>query len=365
MAELIIVLGPTAVGKTDYSIDLALRYASPVISCDSRQIYREMKIGTAPPSDEQLARVRHYFIGTRSVTDPPYTAGRYELDALALLEELFREHDTLVMAGGSGLYIDALCNGLDDFPDVDPSIRESLMERLEKEGLEALRFELRRLDPETFESIDTANRQRVVRALEVCIGTGRPFSSFKTSAGSASKTLEGSAFRTSKGLAFEASAGLSPKASAGSAFEASAGLSSKASAGSSSTASAGSAFGTSAGSSSKASVGSTFKTSAGKTRPFTIRKIGLTRPRQELYDRINRRVDLMMEAGLEEEARSLLQYRDLPALNTVGYRELFGYFDGKYPLEEAVRLIKRNTRHYAKKQLTYWGRDNSIEWITL
>lgn len=285
MAELVIVLGPTAVGKTDYSIDLALRYASPVISCDSRQIYREMKIGTAPPSDEQLARVRHYFIGTRSVTDPPYTAGRYELDALALLEGLFREHDTLVMAGGSGLYIDALCNGLDDFPDVDPSIRESLMERLEKEGLEALRFELRRLDPETFESIDTANRQRVVRALEVCIGTGRPFSSFKTS--------------------------------------------------------------------------------AGKTRPFTIRKIGLTRPRQELYDRINKRVDLMMEAGLEAEARSLLPYRDLPALNTVGYRELFGYFDGKYPLEEAVRLIKLNTRHYAKKQLTYWGRDDSIEWLTL
>ena len=285
MAELVIVLGPTAVGKTDYSIDLALRYASPVISCDSRQIYREMKIGTAPPSDEQLARVRHYFIGTRSVTDPPYTAGRYELDALALIEELFREHDTLVMAGGSGLYIDALCDGLDDFPDVDPSIRESLMERLEKEGLEALRFELRRLDPETFESIDTANRQRVVRALEVCIGTGRPFSSFKTS--------------------------------------------------------------------------------AGKTRPFTIRKIGLTRQRKELYDRINRRVDLMMEAGLEAEARLLLQYRDLPALNTVGYRELFGYFDGKYPLEEAVRLIKRNTRHYAKKQLTYWGRDDSIEWLTL
>ncbi|MBQ7575694.1 MAG: tRNA (adenosine(37)-N6)-dimethylallyltransferase MiaA [Bacteroidales bacterium] len=285
MAELVIVLGPTAVGKTDYSIDLALGYGSPVISCDSRQIYREMKIGTAPPSDEQLARVKHYFIGTRSVTDPPYTAGRYELDALALLEELFREHDTLVMAGGSGLYIDALCDGLDDFPDVDPSIRAGLMERLEKEGLEALRFELRRLDPATFESIDTANRQRVVRALEVCIGTGRPFSSFKTS--------------------------------------------------------------------------------AGKTRPFTIRKIGLTRPRQELYDRINRRVDLMMEAGLEAEARSLLKYRDLPALNTVGYRELFGYFDGKYPLEEAVRLIKRNTRHYAKKQLTYWGRDDSIEWITL
>ncbi|MCQ2137127.1 MAG: tRNA (adenosine(37)-N6)-dimethylallyltransferase MiaA [Bacteroidales bacterium] len=284
MPELVIVLGPTAVGKTDYSIGLAHEYGSPVISCDSRQIYREMKIGTAPPSAEQLAAVPHYFIGTRSVTEP-YTAGKYELDALALLDELFRDHSTLVMCGGSGLYIDALCNGLDAFPDVDPQIREDLMTRLENEGLEALRFELRRLDPQTYESIDPANRQRVVRALEVCIGTGRPFSSYKTA--------------------------------------------------------------------------------AARERPFSIRKIGLTREREELYDRINRRVDLMMEAGLEEEARSLIPYRDLPALNTVGYRELFDCFDGKYPLEEAVRLIKRNTRHYAKKQLTYWGRDDSIEWMQL
>ena len=284
MPELVIVLGPTAVGKTDYSIGLAREYGSPVISCDSRQIFREMKIGTAPPSAEQLAAVPHYFIGTRSVTEP-YTAGKYELDALALLDELFRDHGTLVMCRGSGLYIDALCNGLDAFPDVDPQIRENLMTRLENEGLEALRFELRRLDPQTYESIDPANRQRVVRALEVCIGTGRPFSSFKTA--------------------------------------------------------------------------------AARERPFSIRKIGLTREREELYDRINRRVDLMMEAGLEAEARSLLPYRDLPALNTVGYRELFDCFDGKYPLEEAVRLIKRNTRHYAKKQLTYWGRDDSIEWRRL
>lgn len=284
MSELIIVLGPTAVGKTDYSIDLALRYGSPVVSCDSRQIYREMKIGTAPPSEEQLARVRHYFIGSHSITQP-YTAGMYEVEALALLDELFRTHDTIVMAGGSGLYIDALCNGLDDFPDIDPSVREKLMERLEKEGLESLRFDLKLLDPMTFRTIDTANRQRVVRALEVCIGTGRPFSSYKTS--------------------------------------------------------------------------------AAKDRPFSIRKIGLTRDRAELYDRIDRRVDAMMAAGLEAEARSLLPHRDLPALNTVGYRELFGCFDGLYPLEEAVRLIKRNTRHYAKKQLSYWGRDDSIEWITL
>ena len=285
MAELVIVLGPTAVGKTAYAIDLALRYGSPVISCDSRQIYREMKIGTAPPSEEEMALVKHYFIGTRSVCDPPYTAGRYELDALALVQELFKNHDTLVMAGGSGLYIDAFCNGLDAFPDVDPSVRQGLLDRLEKEGLEPLRFELRRLDPETFATIDTANRQRVVRALEVCIGTGKSFSSFKTA----------------------------PSAK----------------------------------------------------RPFTIRKIGLNRDRKELYDRIDRRVDLMMEAGLEQEARSLLPYRNLPALNTVGYREMFGYFDGKYPLEEAVRLVKRNSRHYAKKQLTYWGRDDSIEWTML
>ena len=284
MSELIIVLGPTAVGKTDYSIDLALKHGSPVISCDSRQIYREMKIGTAPPSEEQLARVPHYFIGSRSITEP-YTAGKYELDALALLDELFRDHSTLVMAGGSGLYIDALCNGLDAFPDVDPGVREDLMRRLETEGLESLRFELRRLDPATYDTIDTANRQRVVRALEVCIGTGRPFSSYKTS--------------------------------------------------------------------------------AARERPFSIRKIGLTRDRGELYDRIDRRVDLMMAAGLEQEVRGLLPYRNLPALNTVGYREFFGYFDGLYPLEEAVRLVKRNTRHYAKKQLSYWGRDDSIGWVVL
>ena len=243
-----------------------------------------MRIGTARPSEEQLAQVQHWFIACRSVKEN-YTAGRFELDALQLLEELFKTHDTLVMTGGSGLYIDALCNGLDDFPDADPSLRASLMERLEKEGLGSLRFELSRLDPETASRIDPANRQRIIRALEVCIATGRPYSSFRTS-----------------------------------------------------------------------SV---------RERPFGIRKIGLTRPREELYERINRRVDEMMEAGLEEEARSLLPLRDLPALNTVGYKELFGYFDGRYDLAEAVRLIKRNTRHYAKKQMTWWQRYPSIEWRTL
>ena len=284
MSELLIVLGPTAVGKTDYSIDLALDCHSPVISCDSRQLFREMRIGTARPSDEQLARVKHYFIASHSITET-YTAGRYEVEALALLEDLFKTHDTLVMTGGSGLYIDALCYGLDDFPDADPALRTSLMKRLEKEGLASLRHELRRLDPATAERIDPANRQRIIRALEVCIATGKPYSEFRSG--------------------------------------------------------------------------------RRKERPFTIRKIGLTRPREELYARIDARVDQMMEQGLEEEALRLLPYRNLSALNTVGYRELFRYFDGDYPLEEAVRLIKRNTRHYAKKQLTYWARDPEIDWRTI
>ena len=284
MSELLIVLGPTAVGKTDYSIDLALDCHSPVISCDSRQLFREMRIGTARPSDEQLARVKHYFIASHSITET-YTAGRYEVEALALLEELFKTHDTLVMTGGSGLYIDALCNGLDDFPDADPALRASLTERLEKEGLASLRHELRRLDPDTAARIDPANRQRIIRALEVCIATGRPYSEFRSG--------------------------------------------------------------------------------RRKERPFTIRKIGLTRPREDLYARIDARVDVMMEQGLEEEALRLLPYRNLSALNTVGYREMFRYFDGEYPLEEAVRLIKRNTRHYAKKQLTYWARDPEIDWLTI
>ena len=282
--RLTIILGPTAVGKTDYAIDYALRVGSPVVSCDSRQIFRELNIGVARPSAEQLARVRHYFIATNSVTEY-YTAGRYELEALELLSSLFEEHEEIVMCGGSGLYIDALCNGLDDFPEADQSLREELSARLRAEGVDSLRKELLRLDPESYHTIDIANGQRVVRALEVTISTGRPYSSFKTS----------------------------PK----------------------------------------------------KKRDFEIVKIGLTRDREVLYSRINQRVDQMMDEGLVDEARSVLPYRDLPALNTVGYKELFEYFDGSIPLEEAVRLIKRNTRHYAKRQLTWWGRDSSIRWISL
>lgn len=302
--KLIIILGPTAVGKTDYSIETALKYGSPVISCDSRQIYKEMSIGTAVPSEEQLAAVPHYFIHSHTVKEL-YTAGKYEVEALELINRLFDEgHQTLVMAGGSGFYVDALVNGLDDFPEADLDLRTKLTARLNEEGVESLRLELQRLDPESYNTIDIANGQRVVRALEVCIMTGRPFSSFKTS----------------------------PK----------------------------------------------------RKRDFEIEKIGLVRPRDVLYDRINRRVLQMIDEGLVEEVRSLVQYRDLAALKTVGYKEIFDWFDyqnglvstegwgptspGDGPvtsLERAVELIQRNTRHYAKRQLSYWGRDKSIKWLEI
>lgn len=284
MPALKIILGPTAVGKTDYAVAAALAAGSPVVSCDSRQLYRELDIGVARPDAAQLAAVQHYFIADRSVTEP-CSAGAYELEALALLEELFKTRGTVVMAGGSGLYIDALCNGLDAFPPADPQLRSELSERLRTEGVASLRADLRILDPDSYATIDPANGQRIVRALEVTIATGRRFSSFKTH--------------------------------------------------------------------------------APRMRPFTIEKIGLMRPRAELYARIDARVDRMMEQGLVEEARRLLPQRRLPPLNTVGYKELFDYFDGRYDLDEAVRLIKRNTRHYAKKQLTWWARDPSIRWIDL
>ena len=304
MKKLMIILGPTAVGKTDYSIETALRYGSPVISCDSRQIYTEMTIGTAVPSAEQLAAVQHYFIHSHTVTQL-YTAGKYELEALELINRLFDEgHETLVMAGGSGFYVDALVNGLDDFPSADLKLRGELMARLQEEGVEALRLELKALDPESYATIDIANGQRVVRALEVCLMTGKPFSSFKTA--------------------------------------------------------------------------------SRKSRDFEIEKIGLTRPREVLYDRINRRVIQMIDDGLVEEVRSLTQYRDLAALQTVGYKEIFDWFDfmdgkvsaegwtpttpGDGPvttLDRAIELIQRNTRHYAKRQLSYWNRDKSIRWLQL
>ena len=263
-----------------------------------------MTIGTAVPSAEQLSAVQHYFIHSHSV-EQLYTAGRYEIEALELINRLFEEgHQTLVMAGGSGFYVDALVDGLDDFPAADINLRNELMARLKEEGVESLRLELKGLDPESYASIDIANGQRVVRALEVCLMTGKPFSSFKTN--------------------------------------------------------------------------------SSKKRDFDIEKIGLVRPRDVLYDRINRRVVQMIDDGLVEEVRSLVQFRELAALKTVGYKEIFDWFDwqdglvsaegwgpttpGDGPvtsLERAVELIQRNTRHYAKRQLSYWGRDKSIRWMEI
>ena len=303
--RLLIILGPTAVGKTDFSIETALKYGSPVISCDSRQIYKEMTIGTAVPSASQLSAVKHYFIHTHTVRSL-YTAGKYELEAMSLINDLFSQgHDTLVMAGGSGFYIDAVCNGLDDFPEADLELRRSLTERLRDEGVESLQFELKRLDPESYATIDIANGQRVIRALEVCLMTGRKFSSFKTS--------------------------------------------------------------------------------PSRKRDFEIEKIGLVRPRDIIYERIDRRVVQMVDEGLVDEVKSLLPYRDLAALQTVGYKEIFAWLDwqegrvnaesytvpGKnndgpvMTLDRAVELIQRNTRRYAKRQLSYWNRDKSIKWMEI
>ncbi len=283
--RLLIILGPTAVGKTDFSVSKAMEYGSPVISCDSRQIFKGMSIGTAVPNASQLAAVKHYFIQSVPVTQT-YTAGDYELEAVGLIEKLFGEgHETLVMTGGSMFYIDAVCNGLDNLPDGDPALRAELWVRLAEQGVGILAEELRQKDPLTYSQIDTRNSQRVIRALEVCLVSGKPLSSFKT--------------------------GVKRK------------------------------------------------------RSFEIEKIGLMRPRGELYSRIDRRVLNMIDEGLVDEVRSLLPYRECQALQTVGYKEMFEHLDGKIPLEEAVRLIQRNTRHYAKKQLTWWRRDSDIRWVEL
>ena len=280
--KLVILLGPTAVGKTDYSLSLARRYGSPVISCDSRQIYREMRIGTAVPSGEQLAAVKHYFIQTVSVRDY-FTAGIYEREALALIRQLFEEgHETLVMTGGSMFYIDAVCNGLGGVPTADLGFREELRRRVEAEDPLWLARELQRLDPEAWRTMDLSNTQRLFRAVEICLWTGRPYSSFK------------------------------PDTPA--------------------------------------------------QRDFEIEKVGLMRPREELYARIDARVLQMMDEGLLDEVRSLLPFRDCTALQTVGYTELFDFLDGKTTLDEAIRLIQRNTRHYAKRQLSWWRRDPAIRW---
>lgn len=282
-ARLIVVVGPTGAGKTDLSIRVARHYGAPVLSTDSRQVYRGLPIGTAQPTEEQLQAVEHHFIASRDVTQE-FNCGAFETEALRLLERLFRQHRQVLAVGGSGLYVRALCEGMDDLPQADGALRGELMRRLEAEGVEAAAERLRTLDPRYYETVDRHNPARVLRALEVCLRTGRPFSEQRTG--------------------------------------------------------------------------------EPKVRPFEIVKVGVTLPREELYDRIDRRVDAMMAAGLEEEARRMLPYRHCNALRTVGYKELFDCFDGTISREEAVRLIKRNSRRYAKRQLTWFRRDPAIRWFS-
>lgn len=279
---LVVIVGPTGSGKTAVAVQLAQRLGAPILSTDSRQVFRGMAIGTAQPTAEELAAATHYFIADREVSDD-YNAGRFEVEALALLEQLFGSHDYVIAVGGSGLYVDALCNGFDPLPQADPELRRTLEERLQREGLPALAAELERLDPAYWAEVDRCNPARVLRALEVCLLTGQPYSAQR------------------KGVQRE--------------------------------------------------------------RPFRIVKIGIDVPREELYDRINRRVDDMMRAGLLAEAERLYPLRHLNTLRTVGYQELFTFFDGDCSLEEAVDLIKRNSRRYAKRQMTWFRRDEAIRWF--
>nr|WP_314688075.1 tRNA (adenosine(37)-N6)-dimethylallyltransferase MiaA [uncultured Porphyromonas sp.] len=278
---LIVLLGPTGVGKTALGIQLALQLGCSILSADSRQIYRELPIGTAAPTPEERAAVSHYFVGTHSVTEG-YSAASYEADALSLLESLFADHPIQLLSGGSMMYIDAVCRGIDEIPDVDPAIRTEVWHRYETQGLAPILTELEQLDPRYYVTVDHQNYKRVLHGYEVCLSSGRPFSSFHTG--------------------------------------------------------------------------------QAKHRPFDIIKIGLTREREELYARIDERALQMMSLGLEAEARAVYPYRHLNALNTVGYKELFAYFDGMISLEEAIRLIQRNSRHYARKQLTWWKRDPEVHW---
>ena len=279
-----VVIGPTGIGKTDYAIQLAQKYDCPILNADSRQLYRDIPIGTAAPTAEEQARVKHYFVGTLDLEDY-YSAAQYEHDALLLMEELFKTHDTLVMSGGSMMYVDAVCKGIDDIPTVDEDTRALLKQRYETEGLEPLVAELRLLDPAYYDVCDKRNPKRVVHALEICYMTGRTFTSFRVR-----REVQ---------------------------------------------------------------------------RPFRIEKIGLQRPREILFERINRRVDNMVEQGLLDEARCVLPFRCCNSLNTVGYKELFHYFDGDWELDFALEKIRRNSRVYAKKQMTWFKKDADVTWIDL
>lgn len=279
---LVVLIGPTGVGKTELSLFLAKQIGSPILSADSRQIYNTIRIGTAAPSAEELSTVKHYFIGTLSLEEY-YSAAQYETDVMNLLTELFRTHDKILLTGGSMMYIDAITKGIDDIPTVDEHTRALIKQRFETEGLERLTEELRLLDPEYYKIVDLKNHKRVVHALEICYMTGKTYTSFR-------KNIH-------------------------------------------------------------------------KERPFRIVKVGLQRERESLFARINARVDTMMAEGLLEEAKSVYPMRHLNSLNTVGYKELFKYFEGEWNLETAVERIKKNTRVYAKKQMTWFKRDHEIVWL--
>ena len=282
--KLIVVLGPTAVGKTEFALNLAEQYECPIINADSRQIYKDLSIGTAAPTEEQLSRVKHYFVQMLSL-EQYYSAAQFESDVLELLSDLFQKHRTVVMTGGSMMYIDAVTKGIDNIPTIEDDVRSSLQERFQKEGIEPLLAELRLLDPAYYADADLRNHKRIIHALEVCYQTGKPYSSFRS--------------------------------------------------------------------------GET------KQRPFAIEKIGLRRKREDLFMRINARVDEMMRQGLMDEARRVYPMRHLNSLNTVGYKELFKVIDGEWELPMAVERIKKNTRVYAKKQMLWFSKDPDIKWIDL
>lgn len=279
---LIVLIGPTGVGKTDLSIKIAEKYGSPIISADSRQLYSDLKIGTAAPTEEYLKRVKHYFVGTLKLTDY-YSAAQYESEVISLLEDLFKRNNTILLTGGSMMYIDAICKGIDDIPTVDSETRLMMMEKYEKEGLDRLCAELKLLDPEYYSTVDLKNPKRVIHALEICYMTGKTYTSFRTG--------------------------------------------------------------------------------NKKQRPFDIIKIGLCRDREELYERINKRVDIMIKEGLVDEVKSVYEYRNLNSLNTVGYKEIIQYLEGKCTLEFAIEKIKQNSRIYSRKQMTWFKRDNDITWF--
>lgn len=283
MKKLIVILGPTGVGKTSLCLHIAKEYNVPVINADSRQMFKELPIGTAAPTTKEQEQAKHYFVGNLTV-DKYYNASMFENDVLSLLDILFKQQDIALMSGGSMMYIDAVCNGIDDIPTVDTQIRQRLKERYEQEGLESIIQELRQLDPEYYNIVDKKNHKRVIHALEICLSTGKAYSSFRHN--------------------------------------------------------------------------------VRKTRPFQIIKIGLTRNREELYSRIDQRVDEMISNGLLKEAANMYPQRTLNALNTVGYKELFDYIDGKTDLQEAIFKIKSNTHKYCRKQLTWFKRDPEIKWFT-